>query len=70
MKKKGIFCYFHYFPLHMSKFGKKFSKEKLLNTEKTWKGLVRIPIYPDLKNFDLKTYYKINSNFYKVIIIF
>ena len=54
MKKKGIFCYFHYFPLHMSKFGKKFSKEKLLNTEKTWKGLVRIPIYPDLKNFDLK----------------
>ena len=54
MKKKGIFCYFHYFPLHMSKFGKKFSKEKLLNTEKTWKGLVRIPIYPNLKNFDLK----------------
>jgi len=54
MKKKGIFCYFHYFPLHMSKFGKKFSKERLLNTEKTWNGLVRLPIYPDLKIFDLK----------------
>ncbi len=53
MKMKGIFCYFHYFPLHMSDFGKKFAKEKLLNTEKTWKGLVRLPIYPDLKIFDL-----------------
>ena len=54
MKMKGIYCYFHYFPLHMSDFGKKFAKEKLLNTEKTWNGLVRLPIYPDLKIFDLK----------------
>ena len=38
----------------MSDFGKKFAKEKLLNTEKTWNGLVRLPIYPDLKIFDLK----------------
>ena len=37
-----------------SDFGKKFAKEKLLNTEKTWNGLVRLPIYPDLKIFDLK----------------
>ena len=54
MKMKGIYCYFHYFPLHMSDFGKKFAKEKLLNTEKAWNGLVRLPIYPDLKIFDLK----------------
>ena len=54
MKMKGIYCYFHYFPLHMSDFGKKFAKEKLLNTEKTWNGLVRLPIYPDLKIIDLK----------------
>ena len=67
MKKKGIFCYFHYFPLHMSKFGKKFSKEKLLNTEKTWKGLVRIPIYPDLKNFDLKHITRSTQIFIKLL---
>tara|TARA_B100000700_G_scaffold175748_1_gene194116 strand:- start:358 stop:1485 length:1128 start_codon:yes stop_codon:yes gene_type:complete len=54
MKMKGIYCYFHYFPLHMSDFGKKFTKEKLLNTEKAWNGLVRLPIYPDLKISDLK----------------
>ena len=54
MKMKGIYCYFHYFPLHMSDFGKKFAKEKLLNTEKAWNGLVRLPIYPSLKIFDLK----------------
>ena len=63
MKMKGIYCYFHYFPLHMSDFGKKFAKEKLLNTEKTWNGLVRLPIYPDLKIIDLKHITKSIENF-------
>ena len=63
MKMKGIYCYFHYFPLHMSDFGKKFVKEKLFNTEKTWKGLVRLPIYPDLKIFELKHITKSIENF-------
>ena len=49
MKKKGIFCYFHYFPLHMSSFGKKFKKTKMTNTEKIYNGLVRLPLYPGLK---------------------
>ena len=49
MKKKGIFCYFHYFPLHMSSFGKKFQKTKMTNTEKIYNGLVRLPLYPGLK---------------------
>ena len=54
MKKKGIFCYFHYFPLHMSSFGKKFQKTKMTNTEKIYNGLVRLPLYPGLKINDQK----------------
>ena len=54
MKKKGIFCYFHYFPLHMSSFGKKFNNKKLFFTEKVWKGLVRLPMYPGLSKNELK----------------
>jgi dTDP-4-amino-4,6-dideoxygalactose transaminase len=46
MKKKGIDCYFHYYPLHMSKFGRKIKKIKLPETEKTYNGLVRLPLYP------------------------
>ena len=67
MKMKGIYCYFHYFPLHMSDFGKKFAKEKLLNTEKAWNGLVRLPIYPDLKIFDLKHITKSTEIFAKFL---
>ena len=54
MKRKGIFCYFHYFPLHMSNFGKKFNNKKLILTENVWKGLVRLPIYPDLNKSEIK----------------
>ena len=54
MKKRGVFCYFHYFPLHMSSFGKKFPKTKMTNTEKIYNGLVRLPLYPGLKANDQK----------------
>ena len=49
MKLKKIFCYFHYFPLHLSSFGKKFDKSKMENTNKINNGLVRLPLYPGLK---------------------
>jgi len=48
MKKKNIECFFHYYPLHMSTFGKKISKTILKNTEAVFDGLVRLPLYPDL----------------------
>ena len=54
MKKKGIFCYFHYYPLHLSTFGKKFGKYKLPITEKIYNGLVRLPLYPSLKRSEIK----------------
>ena len=50
MKNKGIDCYFHYYPLHMSDFGKKFLRYKLPITEKIYNGLVRLPLYPNLTN--------------------
>ena len=49
MRKKGIDCFFHYYPLHMSNFGKKIKKIKLPITEKIYYGLVRLPLYPSLK---------------------
>ena len=53
MKLKKIFCYFHYFPLHLSSFGKKFSKSKMENTNKINNGLVRLPLYPGLKKREI-----------------
>lgn len=49
MFKKGIECFFHYYPLHMSTFGKKYFHTNLKNTEKVYHGLVRLPLYPLLK---------------------
>ena len=54
MKKNRIFCYFHYFPLHKSSFGKKFDRTRMLNTERIYNGLVRLPFYPTIKNAEIK----------------
>ena len=53
MNKQNIECYFHYYPLHMSKFGKQFIKDNLVNTKKIYEGLVRLPLYSKLKKFEL-----------------
>ncbi len=66
MKKKGIFCYFHYFPLHMSSFGKKFQKTKMTNTEKIYNGLVRLPLYPGLKTSEQKRVIIESKKFFKL----
>jgi len=48
MRERNIFCNFHYYPLHISTLGRKFSNDKLINTNKAYNGLVRLPIYPNL----------------------
>jgi len=53
MKINNVECFFHYYPLHLSSYGKKISKYKLKNTEKVYNGLVRLPIYPSLKKEEL-----------------
>ena len=54
MKKKKIFCYFHYYPLHISTLGKKFKRTRMKNTDKIYNGLVRLPLYPGLKKSEVK----------------
>ena len=67
MKKKGIDCFFHYYPLHMSNFGKKIKKIKLPVTEKIYDGLVRLPLYPSLKAGEINKIIKISEKFIKSI---
>ena len=43
--EKYISCFFHYYPLHISSFGKKFSRTNMKNTNRIYNGLVRLPIY-------------------------
>lgn len=63
MKQQGIECFFHYYPLHMSNFGKKIKKIKLPVTEKIYKGLVRLPLYPSLKLNQINRIIKFSKKF-------
>ena len=54
LKEKYILAVFHYVPLHSSSFGKKFKHGDMEITNKIWKNIVRLPLYPDLKNFEIK----------------
>tara|TARA_B100001057_G_scaffold268530_1_gene268628 strand:+ start:3081 stop:4205 length:1125 start_codon:yes stop_codon:yes gene_type:complete len=58
MKKRNIFCYFHYFPLHKSSYGIRFKRTSMINTEKLYNGLVRLPIYPSIKYSEIKSIVK------------
>ena len=66
MKKREIFCYFHYYPLHKSSFGKKFKRSKMVNTEKIYNGLVRLPFYPTIKISDIKKIIDLVIKFNKI----
>ena len=65
MKINNVECFFHYYPLHLSSYGKKISKYKLKNTEKVYNGLVRLPIYPSLKKEELSYIIKLIVKFDK-----
>ncbi len=67
MLNEGVECFFHYFPLHLSFNGKKFSKIKLKNTELIYNGLTRLPIYPNLSISQVK---KIISKIIKFVYLY
>tara|TARA_B100000795_G_scaffold68545_1_gene47542 strand:- start:378 stop:1508 length:1131 start_codon:yes stop_codon:yes gene_type:complete len=67
MKKNNIDCYFHYYPLHMSKFGKIFKSHDLSVSEKIYNGLVRLPLYPSLKKSELNRIILTSKKFLKLI---
>ena len=54
LQKKSIPATFHYVPLHLSKYGKKFKRSKMEVTNKIWKNVIRLPIYPELKENQIK----------------
>ena len=51
---RGIAATFHYVPLHQSKMGKKFKKQKLPVTENIYKKIVRLPLYSSMSTKDFK----------------
>ena len=53
LQKKQIPATFHYVPLHLSPFGKKFKHGSMNITKNIWKKIIRLPIYPDLNNSEL-----------------
>jgi dTDP-4-amino-4,6-dideoxygalactose transaminase len=57
MAKEGIGTSVHYKPLHRMTYYKdtySLNPEDYPNTEKIWNGTISLPIYPDLKNEELK----------------
>ena len=63
MQINNIDCYFHYYPLHMSKFGKNFKYYDLKVTEKVYNGLVRLPLYQSLTKKQLNKIIIISKKF-------
>jgi dTDP-4-amino-4,6-dideoxygalactose transaminase len=58
LQKNNVPATFHYVPLHSSKFGKQFKHGDMSVTDNIWMKIIRLPIYPDLKNSELN---KINN---------
>ena len=53
LQEKKIPATFHYVPLHSSSFGKKFRHGDMSVTNKDWMRIIRLPVYPDLKNSEI-----------------
>lgn len=65
LKKNNIICGIHYpLPVHLQKYFSQDNKNlKLRNTEKLYKEIVSIPIYPELLNKDLNKIIKVINSF-------
>lgn len=66
MKNKGVEVSAHFVPpLHKQNYLKKYSNEKLVNTEYLSKSIITLPIYPNLKDSELKLIFKFIKNWYE-----
>jgi len=59
LKNLNIAATFHYVPLHISKIGKTYSKTELPITENIFSRVVRLPLFPGMKN---KEFFKIQKS--------
>lgn len=67
LKNLNIAATFHYVPLHISKIGKTYSKAKLPITENIFRRVIRLPLFPGMKNKEfLKIQRSIKSFFKKI----
>jgi len=66
MKKKGVEVSSHFVPpLHKQDYLKKYAKEKLVNTEYLSRSIITLPVYPNLKNNELKFIFKLIKSWYE-----
>ena len=67
MKKNKINIATHYYPLHMSKFGRQFNNIKLNNTEFIFNKLIRLPLHTNITKNNLNYFKHHFLNFFKKI---
>jgi len=66
MKQKGVEVSAHFVPpLHKQYYLKKYTRGKLVNTEYLSRSIITLPIYPNLKNSELKFVFKTIKNWYE-----
>ena len=66
MKNNGVEVSAHFVPpLHKQNYLKKYSKKKLVNTDYLSKSIITLPIYPNLKDNELKFIFKKIKNWYE-----
>lgn len=66
MKKKGVEVSAHFVPpLHKQDYLKKYVKGKLVNTEYLSRSIITLPIYPNLKNNELKFIFRLIKSWYE-----
>ena len=65
LQKKNIAATFHYVPLHKSKMGRLYSKKKLPITEKIYKKVVRLPLFPSMTSKEFNKIEKTIKEFFK-----
>jgi len=66
MKRKGVEVSAHFVPpLHKQDYLKKYTKGKLVNTEFLSRSIITLPIYPNLKNKELKFIFNLIKNWYE-----
>ena len=67
LQKKNIAATFHYVPLHNSKMGRLVNKKRLTTTENLYKRVVRLPLFPGMKNQEFNKIKKEVKSFFKAI---
>jgi dTDP-4-amino-4,6-dideoxygalactose transaminase len=67
LKNLNIAATFHYVPLHISKIGKTYSKAKLPITENIFRRVIRLPLFPGMKNKEFLKIQKSIKSFFKKI---